>query len=104
MPGVISTVCATVAFGMGIDKADVRFVVHWRVPGSLKDYMQEIGRAGRDGQVSQCLVLYIRKDVDDILKILNRDDPAQRKAYSDIRQVCSSQQTVSCAATCPLLT
>lgn len=70
MAGQLDVICATSAFGMGINKADIRLVIHYHLPTTLADYVQEIGRAGRDGQQAMAIMLYAPGD-ENLVRNLN---------------------------------
>lgn len=85
----LDVVVATNAFGMGIDKANIRFIIHWTMTGTLEEYCQEFGRAGRDGEDSDCLLFYYhddRKLHEYFIRESSPDKPALLKLLQELEQ------------------
>ena len=92
MQGEVSTIVATNAFGMGIDKPDVRYVVHLDIPSSIEAYFQEAGRVGRDGKRAYAVLLYNDGDLDTLQRNFDSSHPTAKQISNIYRAICNYYQ------------
>ncbi|MDI6736658.1 MAG: RecQ family ATP-dependent DNA helicase [bacterium] len=93
MSGITRVIVATIAFGLGIDKPDIRGIIHYHLPASLEAYYQEAGRSGRDGQKAKCILLFNRRDIFIRTYFIYQHYPSAKEVYWIYCRLCEGATT-----------